>query len=273
MTSNFLNINNFKLHYEVYEGLVDQDTLLIHGNLACNIWWHPMVDVLKSKSTSKKGKLVMADWRGCGLSKGLQSEDEINFDVFADDYLHLIEALNLKNISVIGHSTGGLIGMLAILKQPHNFSSLILLDSIGPLGIETPIPLDQLLGHFEAMSKSEELSNMTIAATIQNVDPTTDYFKSLAKATFNVDKAVWRGVPQELCTNIDIRDRMQELDLPTLILHGENDLVLPLGGSETMHKMIKDSELKILKNQGHSFNVEDPKAFVEAIESFWSRIN
>ncbi len=287
--SNFLNIDGFKLHYEVFEGLVDHDTLMIHGNLACNLWWYPAISELQKMNSNfdlnqknnfkvqsqnlnhKSGRLVLADWRGCGLSKGLESESDINFDMFADDYLLLIDALNLKDIQVVGHSTGGLIAMLAILKQPHKFKNLVLLDSIGPLGIETPIPLDILLGHFEAVSKNEEICNMTIAATIQGVDVTTDYFKSLAKASFEVDTAVWRGVPETLCTKINITDKMKDLKLPVLILHGENDMVLPVDGSEKMHKMIKNSELKILKNQGHSFNVEDPKGFTKELESFWSK--
>jgi branched-chain amino acid transport system permease protein len=272
--SKFLKINNFNLHYEVFDGLVDQDTILIHGNLACNLWWYPTVEELQSRPSAgaKKGKLVLADWRGCGLSKGLTDEDDVDFSLFADDYLHLIEALNLKNISVIGHSTGGLIGMLAILKQSAKFSSLVLLDSIGPLGIETPIPLDQLLGHFEAMSLNEDVSNATIAATIQNVDVNTDYFKTLAKSTFSVDRAVWKGVPKTLCTKVDITKKMSQLKLPILILHGENDMVLPKEGSEKMHTMLPNSELQIVKGQGHSLNVENPKLFVSLIENFWSKL-
>lgn len=271
--SKFLNINGFKFHYEVFEGLVDHDTLMIHGNLACNLWWYPMVEELQKKSSPKKtGKLVLADWRGCGLSKGLTEESEINFDTFSDDYLHLIEALNLNDVQVVGHSTGGLIAMLAILKQSHKFKNLVLLDSIGPLGIETPIPTDVLLGHFEAVSLNEEVSNMTIAATIQGVDVNSEIFKSIAKASFNVDKPIWRGVPKVLCTEIDITNRMSELKLPTLILHGENDMVLPLEGSVKMSEMIKNSELKVLKNHGHSYNVEDPKGFVKNLETFWGAV-
>lgn len=272
--SHFLKVNDFKLHYEVFEGIVDQDTILIHGNLACNLWWYPFIEELKKNPDAgqKKGKLIAADWRGCGLSKGLKHEDEIDFNVFADDYLHLIESLNLNQISVIGHSTGGLIGMLAVLKQPHKFSSLVLLDSIGPLGIETPLPLDQLLGHFETMSKNEAISNATIAATIQNIDVTTDYFRSLAKSTFEVDTAIWRGVPKNLCTQIDITNKMKNINLPTLILHGENDLVLPKEGSEKMHSLLQNSKLKILENQGHSLNVENPKLFLDLVQNFWANL-
>lgn len=122
------------------------------------------------------------------------------------------------------------------------------------------------------MSQSEELSNATIAATIQNVDVNTDHFKALAKSTFNVDRAVWRGVPKTLCTQIDITQRMQELELPVLILHGENDMVLPAEGSEKMSAMIKHSILKVLPKHGHSLNVENPKLFSQLLGDFWAHL-
>lgn len=272
--SNFLKIGGFDFHYEVFEGVVDQDTLMIHGNLACNMWWYPTVQELQKRnpSTQKKGKLVLADWRGCGLSKGLKSETDVDFYKFSEDYLHLIEHLHLKNICVVGHSTGGLIGMLAILKQPEKFNSLVLLDSIGALGIESPIPVDQILSNFKMMSENETISNMAIGATIQGVDQESNYFKTLAKATFEVDKPIWLGVPRRLCLETDITDQMKNINLPTLILHGENDMVLPSSGSVKLSEQIKNSKLKILKNQGHSLNVENPKLFVEELNEFWSSL-
>lgn len=275
--SNFLNINGFNLHYEVFEGLVDNDTLFIHGNLASNVWWYPAVVELQKRAatsgTAKKGKLILGEWRGCGLSKGLKTEDEINFENFGDDFLELIEKLGLKDVQVVGHSTGGLIAMYSILKNSQPFKDCVLLDSIGPKGIVSPIPVDDLLGHFETMSQSEDISNMTIGATIQGVDQTSAYFKTLAKKTFEVDKPVWIGVPRTLCLEIDITDRMSELKLPVLILHGENDMVLPKEGSEEMAEQIENSTLKILKGFGHSPNVEDPVLFVNELESFWSSKN
>ncbi len=86
----YLVVNGFKVYYEVYDGLVDKDTLLIHGNLACSIWWHPVIDVLKAQALPKKGRLVCMDWRGCGQSKGLTQKSEIKFETFAEDVLSLI---------------------------------------------------------------------------------------------------------------------------------------------------------------------------------------
>ncbi len=159
--------------------------------------------------------------------------------------------------------------MLAILKSPNLFQSCVLLDSVGPKGIIPPLPLDQLLAHFHALSLDEDLSNRTIAATIDGVDMTTDYFKQLAKNTFNVDEPVWVGVPENLCTKIDIMAEVKDLKLPVFILHGARDFVLPVEGSKEMHEIISGSKFKVLPEQGHSFNVENPRAFVKELQEFY----
>lgn len=269
----YLDLDGFNLYYEVHEGLLDQDALFIHGNLACHLWWRPTMEAFKSLATKsdrkKSGRMVIADWRGCGLSKGLKSKQEIDFNVFAKDHLELIEHLNLKSVNVVGHSTGGLIAMLAILDQPQSFRSLTLLDSIGPKGIELELPEDQVMNHFKMISENRALCDQVIAATIENVDVQSDRFKEIAEATFNVDPPVFMGVPEVLIHKIDIVDRMKDLNLPTLILHGEKDLVLPLEGSERLSKMIPYSQFRVLEGHGHSYNMENPKAFAEDLQSFW----
>ncbi|NCN42430.1 alpha/beta hydrolase [bacterium] len=269
----YLDLDGFKLYYEVHEGLCDQDSLFIHGNLACHLWWHPtreaFKDSVKKSGLKKNGRMVIADWRGCGLSKGLNSKEDIDFTEFAKDYLKLIEHLNLQSVNVVGHSTGGLIAMLAILEEPQAFRSLTLLDSIGPRGIELELPEEQVMGHFQMISENRALCDQVIAATIENVDIQSDLFKKIADATFNVDSPIFTGVPEVLIHKIDIVERMKDINLPTLILHGEKDLVLPVEGSERLSKWIPYSQFKILKGHGHSYNMEDPKAFSEDLQSFW----
>lgn len=264
----------FQIYYEAYPGLVDQDTVLIHGNLACHLWWHPTRDLLQKQRSKiqRNGKLILVDWRGCGGSKGLTSKEEINFDVFAEDVLDLAISLNLRDINVVGHSTGGLIAMLAILKSPSLFKSLVLLDSIGPYGIELQIPEEQVLQHFQMISEDKEICDQVIGATIEGVDFQSPLFQAIARATFEVDKAIWLGVPETLIRKINIADRMKDLQLPTLVLHGEKDLVLPLDGSRRLHDMIEGSQFKSLPNQGHSFNVEAPEKFLNELQTFWSEL-
>ncbi|MCJ8276310.1 MAG: alpha/beta hydrolase, partial [Bdellovibrionales bacterium] len=104
----FLDIDGFQFNYEKFTGVGAFNTLFIHGNLASKEWWHPSIEIMKSQSTGT-GTLMTADWRGYGESKGITDVSEIDFRRFALDYVELLEKEGLKDVNVVGHSTGGLI--------------------------------------------------------------------------------------------------------------------------------------------------------------------
>jgi pimeloyl-ACP methyl ester carboxylesterase len=266
--------DGFKMNYETAPWGRPLNALFIHGNLASLDWWLPTFEALTTSGKSPihgAGALIASDWRGYGKSTGLKSTGEIDFERFAQDYIELIEHLNLRDIHVVGHSTGGLIAMLAVLKRPELFKSLVLVDSVGAKGLELQLPLEQVLAHFDQMSKNYDYFSMVLAATIQGVDASYSQFQLILNTTWGCDKVAWVGVPERLATQIDFERRLPELRLPTLVMHGENDLVLPISGSEKLHRQIRSSRLEIVKSHGHSYNMEAPEAFARDLMSFWSR--
>lgn len=261
----------FNISYEHFSGITNNNILFIHGNLASKEWWHPSIEILKSQGLSQNypGQVLSADWRGYGNSKGLTTKSEINFDTFAGDYIALAENLNLKNIDLVGHSTGGLIAMKMILKKPELFRSCVLLDSVGPKGIQLELPLEQVLAHFTQMSINKDYCTQVLAATIQNVDSNSSLFQTFLEKAWQCDKIMWTGVIEELCTRTDISSEVSNIKLPVFILHGEKDMVLPLKGAELTHSLLSNSQLKVLPGHGHSYNIEDPQAFVSDLQTFW----
>ncbi len=263
------NHQNFNISYEKIDHCGPQHTLFIHGNLASKEWWYPCIESLKQ--TRGDATVVAADWRGFGGSKGIASVDQIHFPTFSSDMVALLEELDLKDVCVVGHSTGGLIAMMAILQKPKLFSSLILLDSVGPHGLELTLPKEQVLSHFAKMSTDEEYCRMVLAATIRGCDPYSKSFESLLKITRSCDQPMWQGVIEVLSSQIDIDHEIKKINLPTLILHGEHDLVLPLKTSQLIHQSLTNSSFKILPDQGHSMNLENPIAFSAECLGFWAQ--
>ena len=211
----FKTSDNFEIGFSSLPSGINQDVLFIHGNLASSLWWEPSIEKLKGPGPNK---LVTADWRGYGESLGLAADAKIDFERYATDYIELAESLEMKDINVIGHSTGGLIAMMAILQRPELFKSLTLLDSVGATGLELQLPKDQVLAHFEKMSVDKDYCTLVLAATIEGVNPGSESFTRLADQTFTADKVNWAGVPGTLADEVDITARMPELNLPTLIL-------------------------------------------------------
>lgn len=270
--------DGFGIRFEKMQWGQSENALFIHGNLASCEWWLPTFEALQSGNEilageAARGTLLCSDWRGYGRSTGLKDRHEINFDRFADDYIQLIEQNELREVHAVGHSTGGLIAIKAILKRPELFKSLVLLDSVGAKGLELVIPLEQVLAHFEHMSVNKDYFSQVLATTIKGIDASSRPFQDIVDVTWGCDRISWVGVPEILSTRIDIEGRMKEVKLPTLILHGEEDLVLPTAVSEKLHRQLPHSELRILKGVGHSYNMEQPRAFAETLIEFWSSIS
>ncbi len=263
--------DGFNIRYQQESWPVSENVLFVHGNLASCEWWEPTLAALKDQPGDEGlGTLLSADWRGYGLSRGMKSAAEIDFSRFAADYIELIEKLELSRVNIVGHSTGGMIAMLAILQRPDLFKSLVLLDSVGARGLELQFPLTQVLAHFDLLSKDRSYFERVLATTIKGVDVESEHFRKILNVTWGCDRVAWVSVPEHLSTKIDFTDRLAELRLPTLILHGEEDLVLPATGSEKLHRQIGGSKLKILRGRGHSYNLEAPVEFASELREFWA---
>lgn len=258
----------FGISYTSLRDSYDRNVLFIHGNLASKEWWFPGMEIMKKQNGV--GSLLAADWRGYGESKGITKQSQINFNQFASDYVALLENQEMTDVHVVGHSTGGLIAMLAVLEKPELFKSLTLLDSVGGTGLELELPKEQVLAHFEKMSVDRDYCQMVLAATIKDCQPLSEKFQKLFEITWNADKPMWKGVIDVLSRDIDITSRMGELTLPTLILHGDEDAVLPMKMAEQSRSLLPNSTLKVMEGQGHSMNVENPERMVRELEAFWA---
>jgi pimeloyl-ACP methyl ester carboxylesterase len=271
---NFFNSNGFNINYIEEKNIATNDVLFIHGNLASSEWWVPSIEQMRlSAKSDYSGTVVCADWRGYGRSKGLKTKGDINFETYAEDYIRLIEDRGMKEVDVVGHSTGGMIAMMAILKRPDLFRSCFFLDTVGPTGLNPEIPVDTVLAHFEKMSQDKDYAKMVMAATIEGVDGESPMFKELFEIAWNCDKVCWTGVPDVLCNDIDFSQEVEKnWSLPSMVVHGEKDVVLPLKDSQELCEFLPNSQFMVLDGQGHSCNVENPKRFVGLLNEFWGSL-
>lgn len=258
--------DNVQLNVEIHEGLAEVDTVFLHGNLASNTWWQPALAEWQTRSAGKKlpGRLIFAEWRGCGKSPAPQSEADLHPSILADDYVQLLQKLQVKKACLVGHSTGGLIGLYAILKAPALFERALLLDSVGAKGVQ----LDPaILGAFTQMSQDRGLCEAVMGATIHGNDPSSALFRQIVDDTMNVAKEIWHGVPNAL-SKIDIVNELSRIQQPVLVLHGEHDALIPKADSMLLAEKLGNARYMELAGQGHSTNVENPARFVQLAKTF-----
>jgi 3-oxoadipate enol-lactonase len=257
--------SGFSMNVETHSGLAPIDTVFMHGNLASNTWWHPALEVWEKDANPKnEGRLIFAEWRGCGKSDGPKSQADLHPLALADDYILLLRELGVKKACVVAHSTGGLIAMYAMIKAPELFDRAVFLDPVGPEGVKFEKPMYDA---FTQMSKDREFCKTIMASTIHNNDASSPLFEQIVDDAFNISKELWHGVPNVL-SNLSIVEDLQRLTQPVLILHGELDPILPKEVSAKLATQLPNARYLELKGQGHSTNVENPALFVQTVNEF-----
>lgn len=261
------SIPEVSLNYEVYDGLAPVDLFFIHGNLASVGWWHPTVEILRKKSQGKnwKGRVVLAEFRGCGKSTPPRSFEDVNMHRFAEQFIELMQFLQMKQSIVIGHSTGGLIAALMLSLQPEMFQSGLLLDPVGVRGVSFQ---PAMIEAFEKMKTDKELVALVLGSTIYQHQPQDPFFRNvLLEDGFHSVQHVGHWVIQAL-DGLNIEKQIETVKHPVLVLHGEHDQLLPQSDSEDFARRLAHGQFQTILGQGHCANIENPALFTDILLDF-----
>ncbi len=260
-----IDLLGYGMNVDVTSNVLPLDTIFLHGNLASNTWWEPALAEWKSQAKpGLEGRFIAAEWRGYGKSEAPKTEEELHPAALAEDYIQLCEKLGVKKACLVGHSTGGIIALYAMLKAPQLFDRAVLLDSVGATGVQFG---PEMYAAFTQMSQDRAVTEAVMNGTIHNNDMKNPLFQRIVDDTYSAAKINWHGVPKMLhITNIS-KD-LDKIQQKILVLHGEHDPVIPVESSRLLAAGLPNAKLDIMPNQGHSTNVENPKLFVTKVNEF-----
>jgi non-heme chloroperoxidase len=209
---------------------------------------------------SRGYRCIAHDRRGHGRSS--QPWNGNDLDTYADDLAALVDKLDIKNAIHVGHSTGG--GEVARYIGRHGtkrVSKAVLVGAIPPLMLKTPanpggLPIevfDQLRAGVQA-----DRSKFWIDLSL----PFYGYNRAGAKISEGVRESFWlqgmmAGFPASyFCikafSETDLTEDLKKFDVPTLVLHGDDDQIVPIGASALLSsKIIKNAKLVVYKGAPH----------------------
>ena len=210
-------------------------------------------------------RCIAHDRRGHGRSS--QTWDGNDMDTYADDLMGLVESLDLKNAIHVGHSTGGgevarYIGRHGAGRAKGRVAKAVLLDAVTPLMLKTAanpggLPMDVFDG-FRAAHRADRAQFYLDVAT----GPFYGFNRPGAKVSQGViDNWYRQGMmggtkPQYDCikafSETDFTEDLKKFDVPTLILHGDDDQIVPYADSGPLSaKLLKNGTLKTYKDLPH----------------------
>jgi len=205
-------------------------------------------------------RCIAHDRRGHGRSG--QSWGGNEMDTYADDFAELVEKLDLRDAIHVGHSTGG--GEVARYIGRHGTSRVaraVLIGEVPPLMLKTPANPGGT-----PMEAFDQICSSVLADRSQ-------FFKDLAFPFYGANRpdakvsqglrdsfwlqgmmAGFKGVIDciKAFSETDFNDDLKKIDVPTLIMHGDDDQIVPIGAAAMMSsKIVKNSILKVYRGLPH----------------------
>lgn len=276
----YVNTPELEIHFRE-AGAGPNVFVLVHGNFASWRWWKQVLHRLPPGF-----RAYAPDLRGCGDTAGDGSSVAYGIPQLADDLLEFVEALGLRSFHLVGHSLGGAVALQFALKHPEKVRSLTL---------AAPAPATGLLAMREGSSTSAKL--------LRQIDPEHGPSMAVLHSSYRLHHALGtnrlmlRGALAKMmpAATLDaaeiesllgdaarmspdavvgfllalhrwnVAGELGSLRVPTLVLAGGKDVLVPAAALQQLAELLPRSELLVWPEVGHSPQVERPDEFVRLL--------
>jgi pimeloyl-ACP methyl ester carboxylesterase len=271
--STFLDVLGMHVHLRE-EGPRDDPSpiVLLHGSGSSLHAWEGWAQALRSRR-----RVIRYDLAGFGLT-GPSPDDTYSLDADVRLLVAILDKLGVARCVLGGNSLGGAIAWRAALAHPARIERLILVDAGGYPPHPSSIPLGFRLARLArwpllATLFEHVLPRSLVAQGFRNIygDPSKVTQEQIERSVELTRRAGNRRAllarAMQRRTGI-LAERIPELTLPTLILWGGRDRLIPPEDAERFHREIAGSTLAIFEDLGHAPEEEDPARTVAAVKRF-----
>lgn len=259
--------NGIELYYEIHgEG---KPLVLISG-LGYPMWqWHKMVPYL-----AEHFKVVTFDNRGVGQSG--KPVGPYTAQILAADTVGLLDALGIEKAIIAGHSMGGFIAQALALDFPQRVDSLILCSTNfgGPHHVPVTPEAMKVLTDVTSDALARFKNGLAVSTAPGWAEANSEMIEEWVKwrvanpiepAQYQAQLAIGLGLLPEAAA---FENKLPNISVPTLILFGAHDKVVPAANSDLLAKQLPGSQIRILPDAGHFFPIEVPEAASRVIIEF-----
>ncbi|MBR1883547.1 MAG: alpha/beta hydrolase [Clostridia bacterium] len=250
-----IDINGLSINYEVYGKENKNVVVLLHG-------WGANLKLMEpiAKKLEDRYKVYAIDFPGFGESE--EPKDAFNVTAYALVTLEFLKKNKIENAILIGHSFGGRVITKLVGELGYSPKKIIYVDAAGvkpkrSLNYYFKVYSYKLAKNMIKLFNSKEKADEIIKNLRQNAG--SDDYKN---ASDNMKKTFINVV------NEDLTHLFKNINVPALLIWGENDTDTPIREAKVFEKNIKDSGLVILKNAGHYSYLDKPSEFIIILNNF-----
>ncbi len=272
--SKFIEVDGMSVHHRV-EGLANDSIpiVLLHGTGASLHTWDGWVNALKTER-----KIIRLDLPAYGLT-GPNPTSDYSQEFYATFINDFLTKLGVKQCIIAGNSLGGSIAWNFAVKYPEKVSKMILVDAGGYAMKSKSVPIAfQVAGWSVVKNLFKYVTPRSIVQkSVENV------YADKSKVTDNlVDRyfelSLREGNRQAFIDRMsefrnkglvnDKTTKIKDLSMPTLIIWGDKDLLIPLEVGQRFHADLPNDTLVVFKDLGHTPMEEDAEKTVAVVKEF-----
>jgi pimeloyl-ACP methyl ester carboxylesterase len=270
-----MQVNGVDLCVETFGSPTDPAILLIMGAGASMDWWQ---DDLCARLAAGPRYVIRYDHRDTGGSTSYPpGEPGYTGDDLVADAAAIIAVLGLRRAHVVGQSAGGALAQVLALDHPERVASLTLVAT-SPAGPEPDLPAmsDEASAAFAAIAEPDWSDRAAVIEYLTeqwragasrsrpfDAESTRALSARVVDRTANMESSMKNAYAAEGTDRW--RERLCGLDVPTLVVHGTEDPLFPLGHGEALAREIPGAELLTLEGGGHELARRDWDVVVPAI--------
>ena len=274
----FANLHGHRIAYREQGDREAEPLVLLHGMAGSSRTWIPVIGPL-----SVKYRVIAPDLLGHGRSD--KPRTDYSLGAFAVWVRDLLDELEIPSATFVGHSFGGGLSLQLAYQHREYCRRLVLVNS-GGLGTDISMPLRllstpgaELLLPVIASRAALLLGNGVVSLLAARADDASRVQERWRKYSSLRDPVVRHAFLRTLRSVVDFRgqtvcalDRLPRLvgNVPTLIIAGARDAVIPAYHSEAAHAAMPDSRLEIIDDAGHHPQLDCPTTLAELIDEFIS---
>jgi 3-oxoadipate enol-lactonase len=252
-------IDDALAHTDVGRGL---PVVLLHAFPLNRSMWEPQIAALLGEC-----RCIAPDLRGVGDSP---RSGPYTMDRYADDVAALLDALQIERAVVAGLSMGGYVALALWRRHPKRIRALVLSDTRATA--DTAEAAQKRLDLIEVARThgvdavvDKQLPGLIGKSTRDKQPDLVERIRSIM-VTSTVEGIV--GALEAMRTRPDSTPLLAGIDVPTLVVVGDEDAITPAKDAQAMHEAIPNSRLEVIPEAGHLSNLERPAAFNTVLSDF-----
>lgn len=250
------------------EGHGERTIIFAHGFGCDQNMWRSVASTFQDRFQT-----VLYDHVGAGRSD-LSAYDAVKYaslNGYADDLVEIVRHLNLKDVIFVGHSVSAMIGVLASLKAPELFESLVLVGPspryINDEGYTGGFSREEIEELLESLADNHMGWSAAMAPAIMGNADRPELGEELANSFCRTDPDIAKDFARVTFMS-DNRDDLPRVTARTLVLQCKDDIIASESVGEYVHRNIPGSQLVLLDATGHCPNLSAPGQVIAAIDAF-----